>query len=83
MLHTPNFLNAIHMAKKNKEVAKLSITCSDNDECEVIIDGDSLALTAALAGLMSPESDKEENTFRHMMTMAIELVVEMEKKSKK
>ena len=71
------------MAKKNKEVAKVIITCFDNDECEVNIDGDPLSLTAALAGLMSPEADKEENTFRNMMTMAIELVVEMEKKSKK
>ena len=71
------------MAKKNEETAVLTISCYKNNECEVNITGDPFSLTAALAGLMSPESDDEKNVFRQMMTLAIELVIEEDKKSKK
>lgn len=61
-----------------KETARLTIVCNSNEECTVGIKGDTHTLTAALAGLMA--EDDENNTFRQMMSVAIRVVLDVEKK---
>lgn len=72
------------MARKSvpaEETARLEIVCNNFNECDVTFTGNTMDMTAALAGLMA--KDEEENAFRTMMTFAIELVLELDKKSKK
>lgn len=61
-----------------KETARLTIVCNSNEECSVGIKGDTQTLTAALAGLMA--EDDERNTFRQMMAVAIRVVLDVEEK---
>lgn len=61
-----------------KETARLTIICNSNEECSVGIKGDVQTLTAALAGLMA--EDDERNTFRQMMAVAIRVVLDVEEK---
>lgn len=64
-----------------KEISRLTITTNSEEECTVRIKGDSMALTAALAALMSIEH--ENNQFREMMALAIQVVLHADKQSKK
>ena len=64
------------MATKKKTttpVAKLEILCKSDNICEVKIEGDLMALTAALASLMA--DNDEENKFRDMLSTAIQVVL--------
>jgi hypothetical protein len=73
-----------HMAKTKdvKETARLTIICNADEECEVKIKGDRTTLIAALACLMDNSDDN--NTFRQMMAIAIQVVItENEMKEKK
>ncbi len=68
--------------KDPKEVARLTIICNADEECTVKTKGDSQTLIAALACLM--DNDDENNTFRQMMAIAIQVVIDAsEKKPKK
>ena len=66
---------------KVKETARLTIVCDSNRESTVKIKGDMHTLTAALASLMACED--EDNVFREMMALAIRVVLEQDKQSKK
>ena len=69
--------------KEVKETARLTIICDSSETCSVKVKGDTQTLTAALAGLMA--EDDEKNVFRQMMALAIRVVldVEEEKAAKK
>jgi hypothetical protein len=68
--------------KDPKEVARLTIICNADEECTVKTKGDPQTLIAALACLM--DNDDENNTFRQMMAIAIQVVItEHEMKEKK
>jgi hypothetical protein len=69
------------MKKDSKEVARLSIVCNSDEECEVKIKGDRTTLIAALACLMA--TDDKDNQFREMMALAIKVVEVGEEKPKK
>jgi hypothetical protein len=60
------------MKKDPKEVARLTIVCNSDEECEVKIKGDRTTLIAALACLMA--TDDKDNQFREMMALAIKVV---------
>lgn len=62
------------------ETARLTIVCDSSETCSVKIKGDRQTLTAALACLMATED--ENNAFREMMSLAIQVVI-AEDKSKK
>ncbi len=64
-----------------KETARLTIVCDSNQESTVKIKGDLHTLTAALASLMAHED--EDNVFREMMALAIQVVLYEDKQSKK
>ena len=64
-----------------KETARLTIICDSNQESTVKIKGDMQTLIAALASLMAHED--ENNVFREMMALAIRVVLEQDKQSKK
>lgn len=64
-----------------KETARLTIICDSNQESTVKIKGDMQTLIAALASLMA--HDDENNVFREMMALAIRVVLEQDKQSKK
>lgn len=64
-----------------KETARLTITCDSNQESTVRIKGDIHTLTAALASLMAHEN--ENNVFREMMALAIQVVLHENKQNKK
>ena len=64
-----------------KETARLTIICDSNQESTVKIKGDIHTLTAALASLMAHED--EDNVFREMMALAIQVVLHEDKQSKK
>lgn len=61
-----------------KETARLTIICDSSETCAVKISGDTQTLTAALAGLMA--EDDEKNVFRQMMALAIRVVLDVEEK---
>lgn len=63
-----------------KETSRLTIITNGAEECIVKIKGDPMHLTAALASLMSHED--ENNQFREMIALAIQVVLH-DKKSKK
>ena len=68
--------------KDPKEVARLTIICNADEECTVKTKGDPQTLIAALACLM--DNDYENNTFRQMMAIALQVVItENEMKEKK
>lgn len=72
------------MATKKKattEVARLEIVCTSDNVSEVRIDGDLMALTAALASLMT--HDDEDNRFRDMISTAIQVVLFQDQIDKK
>ncbi len=64
-----------------KETSRLTIITDSAKECTVKIKGDPMQLTAALASLMSQED--ENNQFREMMSLAIQVVLHMDKDEKK
>lgn len=64
-----------------KETARLTIICDSNHESTVKIKGDLHTLTAALASLMAHED--ENNMFREMMALAIQVVISEDKQKKK
>lgn len=61
-----------------KETARLTIICDSSETCTVKITGDTHTLTAALAGLMAEDDDN--NAFRQMMSVAIQVVLDVEEK---
>ena len=63
-----------------KETARLTIVCNSNEECSVKTKGDMTTLTAALACLM--DTDDENNQFRNMMSLAIQVVIAENNKKK-
>lgn len=63
-----------------KETARLTIVCNNNEECSVKTKGDMIEMTAALACLLN--ADEENNTFREMMALAIQVLI-AEKENKK
>lgn len=63
-----------------KETARLTIVCNNNEECSVKTKGDMVEMTAALACLLN--ADDENNTFREMMALAIQVLI-AEKENKK
>ena len=63
-----------------KETARLTIVCNSNEECSVKTKGDMTTLTAALACLM--DTDDENNQFRNMMSLAIQVVIAESNKKK-
>lgn len=67
--------------KATKQVAKLEIICTSDNVSEVRIDGDLMALTAALASLMN--HDDEDNKFRDIMSTAIQVVLYQDREEKK
>lgn len=70
------------MATKSvEETARLTITCDSSKTCSVKVKGDREILTAALACLMDEED--ENNEFREMMSLAIQVVLYEEKRKKK
>lgn len=75
-------LKTKHMAKTKdvKETARLTIICNSNEECSVKTKGDMTTMTAALACLL--DTDDENNQFRNMMSLAIQVVI-AEKENKK
>lgn len=64
-----------------KETARLTITCDSSETCSVKIKGDIQTLTAALACLMATED--ENNAFREMMSLAIQVVIAEDENKKK
>ena len=56
-----------------KETARITIICNSNEECTVKTKGDMTTMTAALACLMA--TDDENNQFRSMMSVAIQVVL--------
>jgi hypothetical protein len=75
-------INQMPEKKDPKEIARLTIICNADEECTVKTKGDSQTLIAALACLM--DNDDENNTFRQMMAIAIQVVItENEMKEKK
>ena len=56
-----------------KETARITIICNSNEECTVKTKGDMTTMTAALACLMA--TDDENNQFRNMMSVAIQVVL--------
>lgn len=67
--------------KTVKETARLTIICDSNQESTVKIKGDVHTLTAALASLMANED--EDNVFRKIMALAIQVVLYEDKQKKK
>lgn len=67
--------------KKPAQTAKLGITCYDNSECDVKVDGDPQHLIAAFASLM--DDDNENNAFRQLMVTAIQVILFKDKAAKK
>jgi hypothetical protein len=75
-------INQMPEKKDVKETARLTIICNSDEECGVKIKGDTKTLIAALACLMA--TDDEDNQFRQMMAIAIQVVItENEMKEKK
>lgn len=74
-------------AKANEPsiVGTINITCYDNHESQIQIEGETRHIVAALAGLLSDKDEK--NMFPHLIGAAIALTlaedVEKEKKTKK
>lgn len=66
--------------KDVKETARLTIICNSNEECSVKTKGDMTTMTAALACLM--DTDVENNQFRNMMSLAIQVVIAENNKKK-
>ena len=60
--------------KDVKETARLTIVCTSDEVCAVKTKGNPATLTAALACLMA--NDDDENQFRNMMGLAIQVVLE-------
>ena len=68
--------------KDPKEVARLTIICNADEECTVKTKGDHQTLIAAFACLM--DNHEENNTFRQMMEIALQVIItEHEMKEKK
>lgn len=64
----------------SKETARLTIVCNSDEQCSVSVKGDRVTLTAALAALMATED--ENNSFREMMSLAIQVVLAESNKKK-
>jgi hypothetical protein len=67
--------------KTAKEVAKLEIICTNDDNCAVKINGDRNRIIVALATLLV-NTDKN-NSFHDMIDTAITLILAESKESKK
>lgn len=63
-----------------KETARLTIVCNGKKECSVKTKGDRTIMIAALACLL--DADDENNEFREMMALAIQVFI-AEKENKK
>ena len=59
--------------KDVKETGRLTIICNSDDTCTVKTKGNMTELTAALACLLV--SDDENNQFRSMMALAMQLIL--------
>ena len=66
--------------KAATETARLTIICNSDETCSVKTKGDMTTLTAALACLM--DTDDENNQFRNMMSLAIQVVIAENNKKK-
>ena len=66
--------------KAATETARLTIICNSDETCSVKTKGDMTTLTAALACLM--DTDDENNQFRNMMSLAIQVVIAESNKKK-
>ena len=64
-----------------KETSRITIITNSEEECIVKLKGDPMIATAALAALMT--ADNENNQFREMMALAIQVVLHEDKQSKK
>ena len=64
-----------------KETSRITIITNSEEECIVKLKGDPMIATAALAALMT--ADHEDNQFREMMALAIQVVLHEDKQSKK
>ena len=64
-----------------KDTSRITIITNSEEECIVKLKGDSMIATAALAALMA--ADHEDNQFREMMALAIQVVLHEDKQSKK
>jgi thymidine phosphorylase len=75
-------INQMPEKKDVKETARLTIICNNKEQCTVKTKGDMNEMTAALACLM--DTNHEDNKFREMMAIAIQLIItEHEMKEKK
>lgn len=67
--------------KKRVETARLEIICLDNQEAEVKINGNPQDLTAAIASLLTDESDT--NSLRSIFHTAISVILFMDQQERK
>lgn len=67
--------------KKQAETARLEIICLDNQEAKVKINGNPQDLTAAIASLLTDES--EDNSLRYIFHTAISVILFMDQREKK
>lgn len=66
--------------KEKSIVAKVDITCYEDNECEVNIDGNESHIIASFAALLN--DDSEDNAFNELITTAMAVVLKMRQKAK-